>query len=60
VIKNPPANAGDIREFHPWVGKIPWIRNWQPISEFLPGKFNGQRRLMGYSPWDRTELDTTE
>ena len=23
VVKNPPANAGDIREFDPWVGKIP-------------------------------------
>ena len=24
VIKNPPANAGDMRcEFDPWVGKIP-------------------------------------
>ena len=26
VVKNPPANAGDIksRGFDPWVGKIPW------------------------------------
>ena len=24
VVKNPPANAGDMRlEFDPWVGKIP-------------------------------------
>ena len=27
VVKNPPANAGDIRnQFAPWVGKIPWRR----------------------------------
>ena len=28
VLKNPPANAGDImrRGFDPWVGKIPWRR----------------------------------
>ena len=27
VVKNPPANAGDIRdEFDPWVRKIPWRR----------------------------------
>ena len=23
VVKNPPANAGDIRGFNPWVRKIP-------------------------------------
>ena len=37
----------------PWVGKISWSRNWQPIPVFLPGKSHGQRRLAGYSPWDR-------
>ena len=25
---------------------------WQPTPVFLPGKFHGQRSLMGYSPWD--------
>ena len=24
--------------FGPWVGKIPWRRQWQPTSGFLPGK----------------------
>jgi len=25
VVKNPPANARDMRHrFHPWVRKIPW------------------------------------
>ena len=48
--KNLPANAGDLR-FHPWVGKIPWRRQWQPTPVFLPGKFHGQRSLVGYSPW---------
>ena len=38
--------------FHPWIGKIPWRRKWQPIPVFLPGKSHGQRRLAGYSPWD--------
>ena len=23
--------------FHPWVGKIPWRRAWQPTPVFLPG-----------------------
>ena len=26
----------------------------------LAGKFHGQRRLVGYSPWGHKELDTTE
>ena len=30
------------------------------ILVFLPGEFHGQRKLMGYSPWDRKELDMTE
>ena len=25
-----------------------------------PGKFHGQRSLVGYSPWDHKDLDTTE
>ena len=27
---------------------------------FLPGKFNRQRSLEGYSPWGHKKLDTTE
>ena len=29
-------------EFHPWVGKVPWRRKWQPTSVSLPGKSHGQ------------------
>ena len=37
VVKNPAANAGDMRPgFNPLVGKIPWRRVWQPTSVFLP------------------------
>ena len=46
--------------FDPWVGKIPRRRKGQPTSVFLPGKFHGGRSLVGYSPWGRRELDTTE
>ena len=38
----------------------PRRRKWQPTPVFLPGKFHGQRRLVGYSPWGRKEPDTTE
>ena len=46
--------------FDPWVGKIPWRRKWQPTAVLLPGKIPGWRSLAGYSPWGRTESDTTE
>ena len=35
----------------PWVGKIPWRRKQQPTPLFLPGKSQGQRGLVSYSPW---------
>ena len=46
--------------FNPWVRKIPWRMKWQPPPVFLPGKSQGRRSLVGYSPWGRKELDTTE
>ena len=46
--------------FNPWVGKIPWSRKWQPSLVFLPGKFHGQRSLVGYSPWGPKESDMTQ
>ena len=32
----------------------------EPIPVFLPGKFHGWRKLVGYSPWGCKESDTTE
>ena len=46
--------------FNPWVGKIPWRRKWQTTPVSLPGKFHGQRRLVGFSPRGHKESDTTE
>ena len=45
--------------FDPWIGKIPWRREWLPIPVFLPGEFYGQGSLVGYSPWGPKELNTT-
>ena len=45
--------------FDSWMGKIPWGKKWQPIPVFLPGKSHGQRSLVGYSPWDCKQLETT-
>ena len=36
--------------FGPWVKEIPWSRKWHPTPVFLPGKFHGQRSLVGHSP----------
>ena len=49
VVKNSPANAGDMRNgFDPWVRKLPW-RSWKLVLEFLPRESHGQRSLVGYS-----------
>ena len=45
---------------NPWVGKIPWRREWQPTPVFFVGEFHGQRSLAGYSPWGCKESDMTE
>ena len=67
VVKNLPANTGDIRDrkhkrhgFVPWVRKITWRRAWQPTPVFLPGESHGQRSLAGYCPWGRKESNTIE
>ena len=58
MVKNIPANAGDTGSISV-SGKIPWRWKWQPTQVFLPGKFHGQRSLLGYSPWGCKELDRT-
>ena len=35
-------------------------RQWHPTPVLLPGKSHGWRSLVGCSPWDRKESDTTE
>ena len=46
--------------FDPWVGKIPWRKEWQPTPIFLPGEFHRQRSLGRYSLWGHKESDITE
>ena len=47
MVKNPPANAGDIRDMGliPGSGKITWRRKQQPTSVFLSGESHGQKSL---------------
>ena len=63
VIKNMLANAGDLRD----TGSIPGLGRSDSLEKemathpvFLPTEFHGQRSLVGYNPWGRKELDTTE
>ena len=49
-----------IPGFDPWVGKIPWGREWLSALVFLPVKSHGQKSITGYSPWSHKESDTTE
>ena len=48
-IKNLPANAGDSREVGliPELVRFPGRKKRQPTPVFLPGKFHGQRSLVG-------------
>ena len=63
MIKNPPANAEEVRDMSliPGLGN-PWRRKWQPAPVFWPWESYGQRSLVGYSPsghksWTRLRLN---
>ena len=43
------------RSFDFWVGKILWSRKLQPTPVFFPGKFHGQKSLVGHSSWGHKE-----
>ena len=49
VVKNQVIKSQGKRPkrhgFHPWVGRNPWRRAWQPTPVFLPGESHGQRSL---------------
>ena len=48
------------RGFYPRVRKMPWRRAGQPIPVFLPAESQGQRSLVGCSPYGCKELGMTE
>ena len=57
VVKNTPANAGEVRDAGsiPGLGRSPGGRHGN-----LQAESHGQRSLVDYSPLGRTESDTTE
>ena len=61
VVKNLPA-LQELQEtqVQSLGQEDPLEKAWQPTPVFLPGESYGQRSLVGYSPWDHRESDTTE
>ena len=53
VVKNPPANAGDIRDtgLIPGSGRSPGGGHGNPLQNSCLENPHGQRNLAGYSPW---------
>ena len=67
VIDFPGGSDGKVSAYNvgdpgliPGLGRSTGEGKWQPTLVLLPGKFHGQRSLVGYSPWDRKESDMTE
>ena len=61
MVKNVPANAGDIRDIvQALTQEDPLEEGMQPTPVFLPGESHGQKGLVGYSPWSRKTSDVTE
>ena len=64
-VKNLLANEGDTEDageagLIPGWRKFPYGVNCNPLQYFLPGKFQGEKGLVGCSPWHHKESDTTE
>ena len=58
TVKNPPAKAGDLARS---LGKEdPLEKGLATHSRLLPGEFQGQSSLVGYSPRGCRESDMTE
>ena len=57
--KESACNVGDVGSI-PGLGRPPWRRAWQPTPVFLSGESQGQRSLVGYSPWGHKESDAAE
>ena len=58
AVKNPPANAGDLRDMGSILGGEDPLE--EGISSILAWRIHGQRSLVGYSPWGYKESDMTE
>ena len=62
MVKNPPANAAEIRDVGliPGLGRSPGGGLVNPLQYSYLENPHGPRSLAGYSPWGRKELGTAE
>ena len=62
VVKNLPANAGDIRDVGVILGsgRSPGERNGHPLQNSCLKKYHGLRNLADYSPQGHKESNMTE
>ena len=62
VVKNPSANAGDVKDSGsiPGLGRSPRGGHGNPFQYSYLENPCGQRSLVGYSPWGCKESDMTE
>ena len=62
VVKNPPANSGNIRDVDsvPGSGRSPGEGHGNPLQYSCLENPHGQRNPAGYSPMGHKESDTTE
>ena len=51
VVKNPPANAGDIRDAETWVGSIPGLGRSPGGQQGNPLQYSCLKSLMGRGAW---------
>ena len=52
-----PAAQTSPDPFRTLVRALVWRREWQPTPVSLPREFQGQRSLVGYSPWGCKESE---
>ena len=62
MVKNPPANAGDVRDtgLIPGLGRSSREGSDNPLQYSCLENSSGQRSLAGYSSWGHKELEVTE
>ena len=59
AVKNAPA-VQERQAFSPRAGEDPLEEEMATRSSILAWRIHGQRSLVGYSLWGRTESDTTD
>ena len=62
VVKNLPANAGDVRDMGsiPGSGRSPREGHGNPLQYSCLENPTDKRSVVGYSPWGCAESDMTE